>query len=50
MTTVQSTPYAWPWNGDLRPENTALIIIVARQPVCPGATTTLAGLRRMGLA
>ena len=24
--------------------------VVARQPVCPGATTTLAGLRPMGLA
>src|SRR6202166_2949432 len=24
---IKSEPYAWPYNGDLRPENTALIII-----------------------
>src|SRR6201995_3476040 len=24
---LQSEPYAWPYNGDLRPANTALIII-----------------------
>ena len=24
---LTSEPYAWPYNGDLRPENTALIII-----------------------
>lgn len=27
-----------------------VMLPVARQPVCPGATTTLAGLRPMGLA
>ena len=27
MATIASTPYAWPYNGDLRPENTALVII-----------------------
>ena len=24
---IKSEPYAWPYNGDLRPQNTALIII-----------------------
>ena len=37
MPTVQSTPYLWPWNGDLRPENTALIIIDMQTDFCgPG--------------
>lgn len=27
MSTITSTPYAWPYNGELRPRNTALIII-----------------------
>ena len=34
MTTLQSTPYAWPWNGDLRPDNTALIIIDMQTDFC----------------
>jgi nicotinamidase-related amidase len=34
MTTTQSTPYAWPWNGDLRPDNTALIIIDMQTDFC----------------
>ena len=34
MTTVASTPYAWPWNGDLRPGNTALIIIDMQTDFC----------------
>jgi nicotinamidase-related amidase len=34
MTTVASTPYAWPWNGDLRPDNTALIIIDMQTDFC----------------
>ncbi|MES2944681.1 MAG: cysteine hydrolase, partial [Pseudomonadota bacterium] len=24
---VNAEPYAWPWNGNLRPDNTALIVI-----------------------
>ena len=27
MATIDSTPYEWPYNGDLRPDNTALIVI-----------------------
>ena len=27
MTTIKADPYLWPYNGDLRPDNTALIII-----------------------
>ena len=35
MTTfVQANPYAWPWNGDLRPDNTALIIIDMQTDFC----------------
>ncbi|MDP3340395.1 cysteine hydrolase family protein [Frigidibacter sp.] len=34
MTTLPSTPYAWPWNGDLRPQNTALIIIDMQTDFC----------------
>lgn len=31
---VQANPYAWPWNGDLRPENTALIVIDMQTDFC----------------
>ena len=34
MTHVPSDPYPWPWNGDLRPENTALIIIDMQTDFC----------------
>jgi nicotinamidase-related amidase len=32
--TVQATPYAWPYDGDLRPDNTALIIIDMQTDFC----------------
>ena len=31
---VQADPYPWPYNGDLRPENTALIIIDMQTDFC----------------
>jgi len=31
---IESKPYAWPYNGDLRPENTALIIIDMQIDFC----------------
>src|SRR5476649_2147052 len=34
---LKSEPYAWPYNGDLRPENTALIVIDMHTDFCgPG--------------
>jgi biuret amidohydrolase len=37
MTTIASTPYAWPFDGDLRPANTALIVIDMQTDFCgPG--------------
>ena len=33
-TTIASAPYAWPWNGDLRPGNTALIVIDMQTDFC----------------
>jgi nicotinamidase-related amidase len=32
--TIESDPYPWPWNGDLRPQNTALIIIDMQTDFC----------------
>ncbi|MCB2101900.1 MAG: cysteine hydrolase [Rhodobacterales bacterium] len=31
---INSTPYAWPFDGDLRPDNTALIIIDMQTDFC----------------
>lgn len=31
---VAADPYPWPWNGDLRPENTALVIIDMQTDFC----------------
>ena len=34
MSTIASTPYLWPFDGDLRPENTALIVIDMQTDFC----------------
>jgi len=34
MPTVPANPYAWPYNGDWRPDNTALIIIDMQTDFC----------------
>ena len=34
MATIAAEPYAWPWNGDLRPENTVLIVIDMQTDFC----------------
>ncbi|KAB7560117.1 cysteine hydrolase, partial [Verminephrobacter sp. Larva24] len=31
---ITANPYAWPWNGDLRPDNTALIVIDMQTDFC----------------
>jgi nicotinamidase-related amidase len=31
---VAADPYPWPWNGDLRPENTALVVIDMQTDFC----------------
>lgn len=32
--TIAAHPYAWPWNGDLRPANTALLVIDMQTDFC----------------
>jgi len=32
--TVNADPYAWPWNGELRPDNTALVVIDMQTDFC----------------
>ncbi len=34
MATIASTPYAWPFDGDLRPANTALVVIDMQTDFC----------------
>ena len=34
MSTIRSTPYAWPFDGDLTPGNTALIVIDMQTDFC----------------
>jgi nicotinamidase-related amidase len=34
MPHVAAEPYAWPWNGDLRPENTALVVVDMQSDFC----------------
>ena len=34
MNTIHSDPYPWPYNGDLRPANTALIVIDMQTDFC----------------
>ena len=34
MTTVASTPYRWPFDADLRPDNTALVVIDMQTDFC----------------
>jgi nicotinamidase-related amidase len=37
MTCIDADPYPWPWNGDLRPANTALLVIDMQTDFCgPG--------------
>jgi nicotinamidase-related amidase len=31
---VAANPYPWPWNGDLRPDNTAIIVIDMQSDFC----------------
>jgi biuret amidohydrolase len=42
--TVRSEPYAWPYDGDLRPQNTALVVIDMQVDFCgPGGYVDLMG-------
>ena len=31
---IQANPYAWPWNGDLKPANAALVVIDMQTDFC----------------
>ena len=31
---IAANPYRWPWNGDLRPDNTALVVIDMQTDFC----------------
>ena len=31
---IDANPYPWPWNGDLRPQNTALVVIDMQTDFC----------------
>jgi len=42
---IKSDPYAWPYNGDLRPQNTALIVIDMQTDFCgKGDTSTCSAM------
>jgi nicotinamidase-related amidase len=44
MTFIPAEPYAWPYDGNLRPENTALIVIDMQTDFCgPGGYIDLLG-------
>ena len=34
MSTIEADPYPWPYNGDLRPENTAIVVIDMQTDFC----------------
>jgi nicotinamidase-related amidase len=34
MSSINADPYPWPWNGDLRPANTALLVIDMQTDFC----------------
>ncbi|MFM8343931.1 MAG: cysteine hydrolase family protein, partial [Betaproteobacteria bacterium] len=34
MKTIESTPYPWPYDGQLRPDNTALVVIDMQTDFC----------------
>ena len=45
MGTISSTPYRWPFDADLRSDNTALVVIDMQATFCkPGAPAEVAGL------
>src|SRR5258706_537185 len=47
-TYINSDPYPWPYNGDLRPANTALIVIDMQTDFCGTALDLI--LRQKGIA